>query len=137
MSIAENKALVERLYAEMDRRQGAPTELYDEAFTMRMNGGPAMNLEAAKQLASGYYAAFPDLVHTVTSSVGEGDQVAVKLTARGTHQGDLMGMPPTDKPIDLTVLALYRVVGGKVIEQTIVLDQVTMLQQLGAMPTPV
>ncbi len=136
MSAEENKAIVQRIYAEMDRRKGAPIELYDEHFTLRFNGNPPMDRTGASQFAAMFYAAFPDLTHTVKEYVVEGDRVAVNMVACGTHQGELMGMPPTGKQIEVSAVAFFRIAGGKVIEQEGIFDQMTMLQQLGMIPTP-
>jgi len=56
------------------------------------------------------------------------------MRACGTHQRELMGMPPTDKQVTWTETHIFRVAGGKLVEHWTNLDQVSMLQQLGVLP---
>jgi SnoaL-like polyketide cyclase len=64
--------------------------------------------------------AFPDGRMTIENMVAEGDRVATRKTFRGTHRGELMGIPPT----------------GKVVETWHVGDDLGVLQQLGALQPP-
>lgn len=136
MTADENKAIVQRVYVEMDLRKTAPEELYDDNFTLVFNGSSPMDREGAKQFATMFYAAFPDLTHTVKELVVEGDKVAAHVVARGTHQGELMGIPPTGRRIEVQALGIYHIARGRVIQQEGVFDQITMLQQLGVAPMP-
>jgi predicted ester cyclase len=71
---------------------------------------------------------------TVENLVAEGDKVASHWTLRGTHQGDLMGMPPTGKQVTLTVTEIDRFEAGKCVETWADADMLGFLQQLGALP---
>jgi steroid delta-isomerase-like uncharacterized protein len=62
--------------------------------------------EGIKVLAQGYKTAFPDMVVAVEDQIAEGDKVATRWTARGTHQGDLMGIPATGKEARVTGIPL-------------------------------
>jgi hypothetical protein len=68
--------------------------------------------------------------------LAEGDRVVTRWTARGTHRGELMGIPPTGKPVTMTGITINRLEGGKVVEDWTVFDQLGLLQQLGAIPAP-
>ena len=63
--------------------------------------------------------------------VAEGEKVLARLRVRGTHKGDLMGMPPTGRKIDIAVLDLFQIRDGKLIEHWALLDNLGMLRQLG------
>lgn len=136
MSSENNKTLIHQLYAEMDRRRTAPAELYTDTFTLKFNGNPPMNPEGVDQFVGMFYAAFPDLTHTVKDILAEGDRIAVHLVARGTHQGDLMGIPATGKSVEVSALAFFRIAHGKIAEQEGVFDEMRLLQQIGAVPAP-
>ena len=56
--------------------------------------------------------------------------------ARGTHKEEWLGIPPTNNPINLTVIEIYRIADGKIAEQWVILDALGMLQQLGVIPPP-
>jgi steroid delta-isomerase-like uncharacterized protein len=84
--------------------------------------------------ARGYRDAFPDLTMTANQVIAEGDYVAVRWTARGTHKGDLFGIAPTGKESTVTGITIDRWADGKLVESWTNWDTLGMLQQLGAMP---
>ncbi len=67
--------------------------------------------------------------------VAEGDLVASHWTARATHQGELMGAPPTGTAVTITGTAIDRVAGGMIMESWVNTDHLGLLQQIGALPT--
>jgi steroid delta-isomerase-like uncharacterized protein len=83
-----------------------------------------------------YRAAFPDLHFTVEDVIAVGDQVVVRWTSRGTHLGDLLGIPPTGKVATATGITILRVTDGKLAELWQDWDRLGLLQQLGAIPAP-
>jgi predicted ester cyclase len=62
-------------------------------------------------------AAFPDLRLTVEEMVAEGERVPVRFTARGTHQGEFWGAPPTGIRVAWEAISIVRVAGGKIAER--------------------
>ena len=83
-----------------------------------------------------FFEAFPDLQGTLEDMVGEKDKVASRLRWRGTHQGELMGVPPSGKQVDFTMLEINRISEGKIVEGWVNFDALGMLQQIGAIPEP-
>jgi predicted ester cyclase len=79
-------------------------------------------------------AAFPDFAYTIVDSIAEGDKVVMYLTARGTQNGEFMGIPATGKEASWSEVHICRLEGGKLAEHWIVADQLGMLQQLGVIP---
>ena len=73
---------------------------------------------------------------TIHEIITEGDKVAVRLTWSGTHKGEFMGIPPTGKSISVGENLFLRIADGKVAEYWGQQDNIGMMQQLGAMPTP-
>jgi predicted ester cyclase len=63
--------------------------------------------EAEQQLAAMYLAAFLDLHFTIEDLIAEGDAVVVRPSVRATHQGELLGIPPTGSRITLTAIEWY------------------------------
>lgn len=94
------------------------------------NRGP----DGQKQFIAAMRGGFPDIQFTVEDRLVEGDQLFVRWTARGTHEGDYLGVPATGRPIKISGMALHRFANGKFQESWDHFDAVGLLQQLGAMP---
>jgi predicted ester cyclase len=60
--------------------------------------------------------------------------VVVRWTARGTHKGELMGIPATGKPVVVTGMDIFHISSGKVVESWTNWDALGMMQQLGVIP---
>jgi predicted ester cyclase len=98
--------------------------------------GQAPGLQGAKQKWAMYLAGIPDLRVTIEELVAEGDKVAVRRSYAGTHRGELLGIPPTGKQVRLGGISIFRLAGGKIVEQWEQLDRLALMQQLGVLPTP-
>ena len=135
MSTEENKAIGPRFLKEQDRLKGVPgDELCAPNYTAYINGNPPMDREGHEQMAHIFFGAFPDLNQTIEDTIAEGDKVVVRFTARGTHTGELMGIPATNKSIKVGGIAIFRVVNGKVAEVYEQFDEMSMMQQIGVIP---
>jgi len=77
------------------------------------------------------FDAFPDFEMTAEDTIVEGDRVVIRVTARGTHQGEFMGIPPTGKRIEVPLIDISRIRDGKIVEHWGVMDSGVMMQQLG------
>ncbi len=73
---------------------------------------------------------------TIEDVISEGDRLVVRWTNSGTHVGDFLGIPATNKSFSVAGIDIYRVSDGKLAEHWHVVDQLSMLQQLGLIPTP-
>ncbi len=60
----------------------------------------------------------------------------MRKTFSGTHQGEFIGIDPTDKPVEFNVIDIHRVVDGKITEHWAVADMLGLMQQLGVIPPP-
>lgn len=89
--------------------------------------GPA----GIKQLSDALNPGIPDMALPIEDVVAEGDKVLVHLRVKGTHGGDLMGLAPTGKAIDIGVMDLFKVKDGVIVEHWALLDNLSMLKQLG------
>lgn len=81
-------------------------------------------------------AAFPDLEFKIEDQVAEGDRVVTRWTATGTHQGEFQGIPPTGNRVQINGVDIDRIADGKVIECWMNMDELGLMQQLGAVPEP-
>lgn len=81
-------------------------------------------------------AAFPDLRMTVEDLVADGDRAVARVRVTGTHQGEFMGLPATGARGEIQIVDIMRFDGtGRVCEHWGVADMLTLMQQLGAIPT--
>jgi steroid delta-isomerase-like uncharacterized protein len=83
-----------------------------------------------------FRAAFPDWHCEIEDFVAEGDRVVNRWIGRGTHKGDFFGIPATGKSVTLTGVTEHRVENGKIVNDWSVGDQLGLMQQLGAVPSP-
>jgi steroid delta-isomerase-like uncharacterized protein len=98
--------------------------------------GVPSGLEGVKQIFTTFHSAFPDLRIQIEDLIAEGDKVVARVTARGTHQGEFMGIAPTGKPVSFNAIDVVRIAGGKIVERWSQADLLGLLQQLGAIPAP-
>ena len=87
--------------------------------------------EGVERLADLLLPAFPDMRLDLQDVMAEDGKVAVRLLIRGTHGGDLAGIAPTGRPIEVGVLDLFHLRGGKLVEHWALFDNLGMLRQLG------
>jgi steroid delta-isomerase-like uncharacterized protein len=96
--------------------------------------GAAPGLAGWKQSLAGMQAAIPDFRFEVHAILADGDRAAIYSTTRGTHLGEMMGIPPTGKVIAVEAVDIVRVQDGKVVEHWGVFDEMGMMRQLGLIP---
>ena len=89
---------------------------------------------AFKELASAFIDAVSEFQETVEDQIAEGDKVATRISGRGLHTGEVMGATPTGKKLTWSALVLSRFVDGKIAEEWVELDGLSLLQQLGLIP---
>jgi steroid delta-isomerase-like uncharacterized protein len=89
-----------------------------------------------KQSLASQQAAIPDFRLEVHAILADGDKAMIHSTTRGTHLGEMMGIPPTGKVIAVEAVDILRVQDGKVVEHWGVFDEMGMMRQLGLIPEP-
>ena len=135
MSIEENKAIVLRWFAELDRGN---LDIVDELIADNyVDHNPALpNLppgrEGVRRYVSILKAAFPDAAHTIEDVIAEGDKVMTRVTARGTFLGECIGYRPNGKVIEISGFAVHRLEHGRLIEHWAHADIAGFMHQIGA-----
>lgn len=79
---------------------------------------------------------FPDLRFTLDDVIAERDEVVIHWTGSGTHRGEFLGMPPTNRAAKVSGASIFRIHEGKVIEYWSDWNLLTLLQQLGVSAAP-
>lgn len=135
------KALADRFH--MDVFQRGDLDVADEILTgdFVLNGpgyppewcrGPA----GTKLLARAIITALPDRRITHDETICEGDLVCIRWSMTGTHAGDLLGVPPSERKVKVTGFDLFRMANGRIAELWQNWDQLGLMQQIGAVPGP-
>lgn len=96
--------------------------------------GLAPGVDGMKQIFGAFWSAFPDVRATVEDLIAESDKVVLSTVLEGTHDGELAGIPPTGRRVRIRVNEIFRVSGGKLRERWGIVDQMGLMQQLGALP---
>jgi steroid delta-isomerase-like uncharacterized protein len=139
MSAEENKALVRRFYEEIDKGNlAAMDDLVAEDYVNHHPPpfpGLVPGREGLKQAFEIFWNATPGH-HVIEDQIAEGDRVVTRLTAYGTHENDLPGIPRTGNKMAMTAVAIHRIADGKLAEHWSNTDELGLLQQLGVIPPP-
>ncbi len=139
MSIEANKEVVKRFIEEVQNQHNM--EVVDQLFAADYSdhaSGPGMvpGKEGFKQFYGMMVQSFPDIHATIHDQIAEGDKVVTRKTFTGTQTGEYMGVPPTGKQIELSVIDIFRIADGKIAEHWMQADMLGMMQQLGMLPPP-
>jgi predicted ester cyclase len=132
-STEENKAAVRDCFEKAS--QGNFDAL--EAIVARdyvLHPEEARGVAGLAEAVEGYRRALAGLNVTIDHQITEGDYVATRFTIRGRHDGDLMGAPPTGRDVEFSGLTISRCRDGKIEEEWELVDTLSLLGQVGALP---
>jgi steroid delta-isomerase-like uncharacterized protein len=135
MTTTANKALVTRYYDEVlnQRNLAALDDLLAPNFASWLPDGTRLGRAEYRDAVLASHQAFPDLVIEVLDQLAEGDKVATRWRASGTHRGPFAGIPATGRPVTITAMHLHRVADGKFTEHWEEIDLLRLLRQLGVL----
>src|SRR4028119_1842011 len=113
----ENKALARRSWEvvtqeSLDTLEDALQEVYADDIVMHEPDEDVRGIEGLAQFVSMMRSALPDLRITLEDDIAEGNKVVSRWTAQGTHQGELMGIAPTDLRVRITGITIHRIEDG-------------------------
>ena len=137
--ISESRRLMLRVFMEL-WNQGK-LAVADEIFAPNyINHDPASpdfgtGPEAVKQTVTLYRNAFPDLLFTIEHMIEAAAFVTTRFNARGSHKGDLRGIPATNSSIQVDGIVIHRISDGRIVEGWAVWDALGLMQQLRVIPT--
>ena len=137
MSKKQNRALVLHLYEEFDKGTLDDfTESIGSEFVAHVLGTTTLDWAGFKEFGATFRSAFPDGRHVFAHVVVDGDDVVTIGTYQGTQKGELQGIPPTNRRLELPVMHLDRVVDGKIVEHRGLANEVDFMRQLGIVLEP-
>jgi len=117
--IEENKRLVRRYYEEVvgtGAVDDVPRYVSPDYVEVHDNKTYPIGIPGAQDHIRGVRRTYPDLRLTVEQQVAEGEWVVSRVTMRGTHLGEWLGIQPTGRPIEVTAVNMDRVVDGRIVE---------------------
>ena len=130
-----NKEIVIRFFNEMDNHNlSVIDELLTENFQEFSTHGKVSGRQNYKLYSQDTLNSFPDLSLKVIDLFSENDKVAVRGILSGTNTGNFMKMPPTNKKVNVSFIAVLRIENGLIAERWLNGDDITFMQQLGLMP---
>ena len=130
----QNKALMRRSFEEWNKRNH---EFFMEATTpdyvyYSPSGNPnPMSREDAVESVKMFWKGFPDISFSIEEIIAEGDRMTTRFFARGTHEGEFMGIPASGNKIELSGIIISRIENGKFVEEWEEMDIMGLMMQLG------
>jgi steroid delta-isomerase-like uncharacterized protein len=131
-----NKSVARRAMQDVWNQESAAAadELYARDYIAHTEDGDLHGPRQFMQYLSEFRQSFPDIEFKIEDVIGEGDRVAVRWRSRGTHTGTFQGLPSTGKQCVATGITLFRIAGGKIVEDWGNWDRQGLMQQLGVIP---
>ena len=135
---SENKRLVLRIFLELwnNGKLAVADEIFAANYAHHDPASPDFGKgpKGIKQTVALYGNAFPDLQFTIEQMMEADQLVTTRFTARGTHKGDLRGILPTSRSIQVEGIVIHRISRGRIAEGWVVWDALGLMQQLGVVP---
>ena len=127
-----NKAIVRRFYDQVWNQANYWTadDLVAPEY-VRHAPQPIKGRDGIRHVVEGVRAAFPDLYISIEDLIADGDRVAVRWHAYGTHNGDFRGISPTGRPVQIVGITLSRFHNAQIVEEWSQWDILGLLQQIG------
>lgn len=111
---------------------GVIDDLFAEDFVGHFPGETVHGREGLRAQVISHRTSFPDWTEQVEDTIADGDLVVVRFTSRGTNLGDFLGNPPTGNHVEISEVAIFRLQGGRIVEQWVYPDILGLQRQLGA-----
>jgi steroid delta-isomerase-like uncharacterized protein len=136
-AVQANKELVRRVNDGLNEQSRESfVELHAEDVVLHDAGREIRGIDAAVEHEEMIWNAFPDIHHTLEDVLAEGDEVAYRFTATGTHDGAFQGIEPTGREVEITGLGIVRVEDEQLAEVWLNYDVMGMMRQLGVVEAP-
>ena len=101
------------------------------AITDPTVAGGAVGPSAYRRQVERFLTGLPDLHFEVDDTITEKDKLVVYWTITGTHRGEFLGVPPTNRKVAFSGITINQIRDGKIIESTVIWDGLGLLEQFG------
>jgi predicted ester cyclase len=138
MATEQNISIVQRGFEEgiNGRNLAVFDELLAPNYVNHSLPAPMPGPEGMKAVVGMFLAGFPDFRVVVEEIVANGELVCTRGHFTGTHTGEFQGIPATHRSIKASYIDMWRVEGGRAVENWAQLDMLGLMQQLGVIPAP-
>lgn len=136
MSTGTNKKLVSELFNAIDTGDMARVKsTYSDDAKYTMAGVPGtMDFNGFMQAAGAFLSAFSQGRHVIKTQTAEGDRVSTYLEWHAVHTSPFNGIPASNKPVKIQAITNNTIRSGKITEHVAMMDTISLMQQIGAMP---
>jgi len=137
--LEENKQLIRRWFEEVwnnGRSEAIPEMFAEDGIAHGLGNVSSGELRGPADFQAfhrNFREAFPDISVSVEETIAEGDMVAARCLVRGQHMGGTLGFAATQKPMEISGIAIVRIRDGKIVEAWNNFDFMSLYQQLGVM----
>jgi|TARA_B110000908_G_scaffold94195_1_gene111657 hypothetical protein len=107
------------------------TDSFNEQATVVTASGNITGIEAFRDYYNNYLTGFSDAEFTFIDVFGQGDKIVKHWNFKGTHDGEMFGIPATNKKVDISGTTLVLMKDGKVLQEQDYFDNHSFLMQLG------
>ena len=134
----ENKQLARRVPEDVatDGDIDLIDEICTEDFTEHTPMWETRGRDNAKQEIKEFLSSFSDFSATVEDIIAEDDTVAMRITLRGTHDGEFQGIEPTGNDFEVQNMVFTRIEDGRIAERWIQPDMLGMMRQFDVIDQP-
>ncbi len=93
--------------------------------------GRGVGPRAYRRQVERFLTGLPDLKCVVDDTISEGDKLVVYWTISGTHRGEFLGVPPTNRRVSFSGITINLIADGKILESTVIWDGLGLMKQFG------
>jgi steroid delta-isomerase-like uncharacterized protein len=137
--MAQDNATIVRCFADEVITQGkidsAAQYVWEDVVEQVPLPGQGPGLDGLKDILRAMRAGFPDIVFSIREQITEGNKVASRFEWTGTHKGEFLGIPATDRPVHVWGIVIDRLENGRIKDTRIIMDTLGLMTQLGALPS--
>jgi|TARA_Y100000385_G_scaffold66726_1_gene66434 steroid delta-isomerase-like uncharacterized protein len=107
------------------------SESFDENVTVVTATGNVTGIDSFKGYYNNYLTGFSDAEFTFVNIFGQGDNIVKHWNFKGTHDGEMFGIPATGNKVDISGTTIVKMKDGKVYQEQDFFDNHSFLSQLG------
>jgi predicted ester cyclase len=140
MSEQENLRVIKEAYDALNAHDlDRYTALLDDSYvweTGTLPAGPFVGREGARQAMEMYYRAFPNLHYDIEQNIASGDYVVTRWRIHATHDGDFLGIAPTNREGEIHGCNVSTLKNGKIVHAWVYFCTGRVLHQMGMLAVP-